>query len=132
MFFGIPPAAFLSEGSLLGKSASTAIQVYTGEYAPLEWLFPGENPARPLSERTAQEVFNNAVLNSGIHKAATFHTLRHSFETHLLEEGVDLRYIQELLGHRSSKTTEIYTHVSQRKVRAIRSPLDRILELQAR
>ncbi|MFC2132899.1 tyrosine-type recombinase/integrase [Bacteroidota bacterium] len=65
-----------------------------------------------------------AKAKAGIIKHATVHTLRHSFATHLLESGTDLRYIQELLGHGSSKTTEIYTHVSIRKLSGIRSPLD--------
>ena len=81
-------------------------------------------PQRHLSERSAQEVFEAAVAKARIGKHVTFHLLPHSFATHLLEAGVDLRYIQELLGHSSSKTTEIYTLVSQRKVEQIRSPLD--------
>jgi len=113
--------------TILGGAAQTAIKLYFNEYSPREWLFPGENPARYLSERTAQEVFEKAVRIAGIQKKVTYHTLRHSFATHLLEAGVDLRYIQELLGHSSSKTTEIYTHVSQRKVAEIRSPLDTLI-----
>lgn len=113
--------------TILGRAAQTAIKLYFNEYSPREWLFPGENPARYLSERTAQEVFEKAVRIAGIQKKVTYHTLRHSFATHLLEAGVDLRYIQELLGHSSSKTTEIYTHVSQRKVAEIRSPLDTLI-----
>ena len=93
---------------------------------PREWLFEGDSPGRPLSVRTAQEVFVVAVRQAEIQKHLTFHSLRLSFATHLLEAGTDLCYIQELLGHSSSKTTETYTHVSQRKVAEIRSPLDHL------
>jgi site-specific recombinase XerD len=74
--------------------------------------------------RTVEKILEDAREKVGIVKHATVHTLRHSFATHLLEGGTDLRYIQELLGHASSKTTEIYTHVSQRDLSRIRSPLD--------
>jgi len=68
------------------------------------------------------------LLHPGVKKQVTIHSLRHSFATHLLENGIDLRYIQELLGHKSSKTTEIYTHVSNRDFMRIRNPLDQILQ----
>lgn len=71
-----------------------------------------------------QVIFHRAREKAGITKPATVHTLRHSFATHLLEKGTDLRYIQALLGHSSSKTTEIYTHVSTKALGKIRSPLD--------
>jgi site-specific recombinase XerD len=71
-----------------------------------------------------QQVFHRAKDKAGITTPATVHTLRHSFATHLLEKGTDLRYIQTLLGHSSSKTTEIYTHVSTKALGKIRSPLD--------
>lgn len=80
------------------------------EYKPDKWLFPGAKPDRHLSTRTVEVIFENALKEAGIQKKASVHTFRHSFATHLLESGVDLRYIQELLGHKSSKTTEIYTH----------------------
>jgi len=114
--------------TLLGDAALVILRQYWKEYHPRRWLFEGESPERPLSIRSAQEVFERAVVKAGIHKHVTFHSLRHSFATHLLEAGVDLRYIQELLGHNSSKTTEIYTHVSQRKVQLIQSPLDQALK----
>jgi site-specific recombinase XerD len=74
------------------------------------------------------KIFESAVKRTGITKEVSVHSLRHSFATHLLESGVDLRYIQELLGHMSSKTTEIYTHVSNKDIGKIRSPLDLIFK----
>lgn len=73
-------------------------------------------------------MFENARIKAGIKKKVSLHSLRHSFATHLLEGGVDLRYIQELLGHGSSKTTEIYTHITEKGIKNIASPLDRIMK----
>ncbi|MBA7502926.1 Tyrosine recombinase XerC [subsurface metagenome] len=106
------------------------IRRYLKEYKPDNWLFPGANPGRHITIRTAQAVFEHACETTGIQKDVTIHSLRHSFATHLLENGVDLRYIQELLGHGSSKTAEIYTHVSNRDLTKIKSPLD-TLPIQA-
>lgn len=82
---------------------------------------------RHLSERTVQHVVQRARRKAGIEKRATLHTLRHSFATHLHERGVDLRHIQTFLGHASSKTTDIYTHVSRRELGRIRTPLDDLM-----
>lgn len=87
-----------------------------------DFLFASERGGK-LTERTAQKVFENALKKSGIVKNATFHSLRHSFATHLLENGVDVRYVQELLGHQNIRTTQIYTHVTNPAIRNIRSPL---------
>lgn len=88
------------------------------------WLFPGQRPGTHLSNRSAQKIVQRAAGKARIPKRVTPHVLRHSFATHLLESGVDLRYIQELLGHASSRTTEIYTHVTRKDLGRIRNPLD--------
>jgi integrase/recombinase XerD len=97
---------------------------YYKSYKPKTWLFEGQTENSPYSEKSLQEVLKSAVLKAGIKKPVTLHWLRHSYATHLLEMGTDLRYIQELLGHNSSKTTEIYTHVSVKNLRKIKSPFD--------
>jgi len=92
------------------------------------WLFPGARKGRHVSTRSVQKMVARARVRAKIQKRVTPHTLRHSFATHLLEAGTDLRYIQELLGHASSRTTEIYTHVSTRDFSRIRNPLDELEE----
>lgn len=87
-----------------------------------DYLFESERGGK-LTERTAQKVFENALQKAGVKKDATFHSLRHSFATHLLENGVDVRYVQELLGHRNIRTTQVYTQVTNPKLKNIKSPL---------
>lgn len=97
---------------------------YQSMYHPGQWLFEGQDPNQRYSEKSLQSVLKAAVGRAGIGKPVTLHWLRHSYATHLLESGTDLRYIQELLGHKSSKTTEIYTHVSIKSLQRIKSPFD--------
>jgi len=97
---------------------------YYKAYRPRVWLFEGQKQGHQYSETSLQEVLKLAVAEAGTAKPVTLHWLRHSYATHLLEAGTDLRYIQELLGHKSSKTTEIYTHVSEKSLQNIKSPFD--------
>jgi integrase/recombinase XerD len=93
------------------------------------WFFEGQFSGSRISPRTIGLIYDHACYKAGVTKKGGIHSLRHSFATHLLEQGTDLRYIQELLGHSSSKTTEIYTHVSKSAISRIRSPLANV-ELQ--
>lgn len=102
------------------------LREYYQGYRPQTWLFEGEKPNTPYSENSLQNVFKQAIDKVGIKKPASLHWLRHSYATHLLESGTDLRYIQELLGHKSSKTTEIYTHVTEKSLSKIKSPFDNL------
>ncbi|HRZ95858.1 MAG TPA: tyrosine-type recombinase/integrase [Candidatus Moranbacteria bacterium] len=88
-----------------------------------DYIFESNRGGR-LDERSVQKVFENALRRAGIKKEATFHSLRHSFATHLLESGVDVRYVQELLGHANIRTTQIYTKVTNPALRNIKSPLE--------
>ena len=100
------------------------LREYYISYKPNTWLFEGQHIGEQYSEQSLQSVFKQALKKAGNKKPATLHWLRHSYATHLLESGTDLRYIQELLGHSSSKTTEIYTHVSTKNIQQIKSPFD--------
>lgn len=111
--------------TLLSQKMLEMLRHYYKVYKPKEYLFEGETGGQ-YSVTTIQKVFNKALAASGIRKKATVHSLRHSFATHLLERGTDLRYIQELLGHGSSKTTERYTHITKKGMDNIVSPLDNL------
>jgi len=113
--------------TVLSQITLKQLRKYYSLYKPEEWLFPGQNDKGHITERTVEKIFKNACDIVNIKKEVSVHSLRHSFATHLLEGGVDLRYIQELLGHASSKTTEIYTHVTQKSLTNIKSPLDNIM-----
>lgn len=93
-------------------------------YKPRLYLFEGQKAGEKYDARSLQQILKQALQKAGITKPVTLHWLRHSYATHLLETGTDLRYIQELLGHSSSKTTEIYTHVSTKSIQQIKSPFD--------
>lgn len=112
--------------TVLSEAAYEVVEAYlrSGLADPAGWLFPGQYPGRHLTERSVQKLFEQKLRDAGIRKDVSVHSLRHSFATHLLEGGIDLRYIHELLGHQNIRTTEIYTHVSVKDVRRIRSPLD--------
>lgn len=99
------------------------LREYYKEWKPKEYLFEGQDGGQ-YSERSIAKVLENAVVRSGVRKDVHLHTLRHSFATHLLESGTDIRYIQEILGHSSPRTTMIYTHVSTHRIGEIKSPLD--------
>lgn len=113
--------------TLLSQAAWSLVQTYIRKERPGKWLFPGQYPGTHMHERSLQKVFTDALHRSGVNKKAGIHVLRHSFATHLLENGTDLRFIQKLLGHANSATTERYTHVSTKNIRRIQSPLDRIM-----
>jgi integrase/recombinase XerD len=110
--------------TLYSDAAAQAVERYIAFAEPGDWLFEGARKGRPISARSVQKVIAAAGRRAGIRRRVTPHTLRHSFATHLLEQGVDVRYIQELLGHASPTTTQIYTHVTSRDLVRIRSPLD--------
>jgi integrase/recombinase XerD len=112
--------------TIIGDAALEALREYWRAYRPQGWLFPGDRPDEPMSTRMVQLVFQQAREKAGLHKHATVHTLRHSFATHLLEDGVDIRYIQELMGHEDVRTTQLYTHVSNVQMGRVRSPVDEL------
>jgi site-specific recombinase XerD len=111
--------------TLLSEKLLELLKDYKKFYKPKYWLFEGQDGGQ-YSANSIENIFRKALKQANINKHATPHTLRHSFATHLLEQGINLRYIQELLGHSSTKTTEIYTHVSSRQLTKIKNPLDNL------
>ena len=114
--------------TLLSKKTLITLRQYFKEYKPKEWLFEGESGGQ-YSTTSVEKILKRALIATGIKKRITVHSLRHSFATHLLESGTDLRYIQNLLGHSSSKTTEIYTHITTKGLDRIVNPLDKLEEI---
>ncbi len=113
--------------SLLSENTLNLLREYYKSYRPKVYLFEGIKGCK-YSPTSIANILKRAAQKSGITKNVTPHMLRHSFATHLLEQGTDLRYIQELLGHNSSKTTEIYTHVSKKALDKIKNPLVEFFE----
>jgi integrase/recombinase XerD len=109
----------------LSKKVLPVLREYFKEYKPKEWLFEGAKGGK-YSGSSVQTLVKKAYAKAGIKKKVSTHSLRHSFGTHLLENGTDLRYIQNLMGHDSSKTTEIYTHITTRGFDQIQNPLDKL------
>jgi integrase/recombinase XerD len=93
------------------------------------WLFPGQNPVNPMSNRQLNRACHAAVANAGLDKRVSLHTLRHCFATHLLEQKVDIRVIQVLLGHKKLETTALYSQVATATLRDVESPLDKLKPL---
>lgn len=116
--------------TILSDLVLATLREYWKAYKPKVWVFEGQREGKQYSIRTAERVFESAAQKAGIHKHVSIHTLRHSFATHMLEQGTDIRFIQELLGHSSVKTTEIYTHVSKRHIGVLKSPIDQLLRPQ--
>jgi site-specific recombinase XerD len=116
--------------TILAERTKHLLKVYIQLYHPKLWLFEGKDGGH-LTVRSIQEVFYKAKEKMRIDKNVSIHSLRHSFATHLLENGTDIRYIQELLGHSNPKTTQIYTHIAKRDFLRIRSPYDRSVDSDA-
>lgn len=108
----------------LSEKIVILLREYYQLYKPVTWLFEGQNAGEQYDERSLANVLKQALSKTNIKKPVSLHWLRHSYATHLLEAGTDLRYIQEILGHKSSKTTEVYTHVSTKNLQNIKSPFD--------
>ncbi len=112
--------------TLFSDRAQRTIKTYIKAEQLDYWLFPGQKEGKHLTARSAQLHFKYALEKTNIKKDVSIHSLRHSFATHLLENGTDIRYIQKLLGHKSTKTTEIYTHVTNTALQKIKSPFDEL------
>jgi integrase/recombinase XerD len=110
--------------TLLGEKTLDILRAYWKECRPSQWLFASKISGQPISTSSVQRAFKSSLHKAGVKKKASIHTLRHSFATHLLESGVDIIYIQRLLGHTSAKTTAIYLHVTRGGVARIKSPID--------
>ncbi|MDY0040230.1 MAG: site-specific integrase [Desulforhabdus sp.] len=111
----------------LPEKTLECLRAYWAVRRPKPWLFPMRNGTGPISDTSLQKTFKAVVRHSGIEKNASIHTLRHSYATHLLENGIDLRVIQELLGHKSPQTTSIYTHLTQKTVDRLQATVNYLM-----
>ena len=109
--------------TLLSEKTLINLRSYYREWKPKKFLFEGK-PGNKYSATSVAAIVKRSASRAGISQKVSPHMLRHSFATHLLEDGVDLRYIQQLLGHKTTKTTEIYTHVANHQLKKIKNPLD--------
>ncbi len=114
----------------LGSFTLRLLDEYINAAKPMTWIFQGQDKSEHISCRSAQAIFKEAYKNLGLPSSISFHSLRHSYATHLLENGTDIKYIQELLGHNDIKTTLRYTHVSVDAMKKIESPIDKIIRKQ--
>ncbi len=110
--------------SILSEICLETLRRYWREYRPTVWLFPGKISGEPIRTRAIQDAFQKMRIKAGLDPKASIHSLRHSFATHLLEDGVNIVYIQQLLGHARISTTTIYLHLTKVKLLQVRSPLD--------
>jgi len=113
--------------TILSSHLVQLLRDYYKKYKPAYWLFEGQAGGK-YSASSVQKIFRQAIKKANLNPWATPHTLRHSFATHLIQQGTNLRYVQSLLGHSSSKTTEIYTHISNIDNNVVKSPLDNLYE----
>jgi integrase/recombinase XerD len=111
---------------MLSPSLLELLRAYWKAKRPQGWLFPGRDPVQPLTTRQLNRACHAAAVAAGIDKRVSLHTLRHSFATHLLEQKVDIRVIQVLLGHKKLDTTALYSQVATRTIREVKSPLDQL------
>ncbi len=112
--------------AMLSEQLLAILRDYWRRTRPPHWLFTGPDPSRPITTRTVERACRAAVALAGLDESVTVHTLRHSFATHLLEQGVDIRVIQDLLGHSNIASTARYTRVAIDTIRKIHSPLERL------
>ena len=110
---------------MLSLKLASVLQEYMHRHKPGYWLFPGQKPGTHMVSRSAQKIFRKARTDAGITKNVTIHSLRHSFATHLMEDGANIRVIQSLLGHMSLRSTSVYTHVAGNYLSETQSPMDR-------
>ena len=110
--------------TLLSQSALDVLRAYWRAFRPSYWLFEGRDPERPMTAASAQQVYYQALRKSGVRRVGGIHTLRHCFATHLMENGMDIYALKRLMGHSGIKTTCVYMHVREERLRKIVSPLD--------